>query len=58
MQRFLGLLAIHGVTAHALSETIEAGGRRFEAGRAYLVPTDQRQAAMVRGRPLKSTLKR
>ncbi|CAN1545285.1 M14-like domain containing protein [Caulobacteraceae bacterium] len=49
MQRFLGLLAIHGVTAHALTETIEAGGRRFEAGRAYLVPTDQRQAAMVRG---------
>ena len=49
MQRFLAVLSTHGVTAHALSETIEVGGKRFEAGRAYLVPTDQRQAAMVRG---------
>jgi hypothetical protein len=47
-QRFLAVLATHGVQAHVLAESLEAGGQRFEAGGAYVVPTAQRQAAMVR----------
>lgn len=49
LNHFLELLAHHRVEAYALGRMVEADGRRFAAGEAYIVPMAQAQYRMIRG---------
>jgi hypothetical protein len=43
----LAVLRAHGVEVRLLAGPLEAGGRSFAAGRAWLVPAEQRQALLA-----------
>ncbi|TVP77133.1 MAG: hypothetical protein EA352_04230, partial [Gemmatimonadales bacterium] len=45
---FLDLLLRHRLEVWELAETVEAGGRTFEAGQAWVVPTSQPHSRLVR----------
>jgi hypothetical protein len=47
-RELIRVLRTHRVRLHELARGVEAGGRRFEAGRAFVVPVDQPQARLVR----------
>ncbi|HEX2163009.1 MAG TPA: M14 metallopeptidase family protein, partial [Thermoanaerobaculia bacterium] len=44
----VAILAAHGIAVHRLAEDVAVDGRRFEAGRAVVVPAAQRQALLAR----------
>lgn len=48
-RRFVRLLRQHDIEVLTLTRDLQAGGRRWEAGEAYLVPLNQQQYAMIRG---------
>jgi len=43
----LRVLRAHGIEVHDLARRVEAGGRSFEPGRAWVVPVLQRQALLA-----------
>ncbi|HNP95202.1 MAG TPA: M14 family zinc carboxypeptidase [Cyclobacteriaceae bacterium] len=45
---FVELLLKHRIETYALDADITVGGTRYEKGKAFIVPTDQRQYRMVR----------
>jgi hypothetical protein len=47
-QELIRLLRRHRVEVHELARDVEADGRRYEAGEAYVVPVDQPQARLVK----------
>jgi hypothetical protein len=48
-QEFAGLLQRHRIRVHELGRPVQADGRRFEPGQAFIVPVDQPQARLVQG---------
>lgn len=47
--RFVRLLNLHDIDVFDLARDVEAGGRTYRAGEAYVVPFAQQQYAMIRG---------
>lgn len=47
--RFVRLLNLHDIQVNRLTAEITAGGRTFEAGTSYFVPTNQTNNRMIRG---------
>jgi len=45
---FADLLLKHRIDTYALASDLTVGGNRYEKGKAFVVPTDQRQYRMVR----------
>ncbi len=45
---FVDLLLKHRIDTYALTSDLSVGGNRYEKGKAFIVPTDQRQYRMVR----------
>ena len=45
---FVDLLLKHRIETYALASDLSVGGNRYEKGKAFVVPTDQRQYRMVR----------
>ncbi len=45
---FVDLLLKHRIETYALADDLTVGGNRYEKGKAFVVPTDQRQYRMVR----------
>lgn len=45
---FVDLLLKHRIETYALANDLTVGGNRYEKGKAFIVPTDQRQYRMVR----------
>jgi len=45
---FVDLLLKHRIDTYSLAGDVTVGGNRYEKGRAFVVPTDQRQYRMVR----------
>ncbi|MDT8401709.1 MAG: M14 family zinc carboxypeptidase [Bacteroidales bacterium] len=45
---FLDLLLMHNIEVRAISKDIDVNGIRFEAGKSWFVPTNQKQYKMVR----------
>ncbi|HEY5691926.1 MAG TPA: M14 family zinc carboxypeptidase [Cyclobacteriaceae bacterium] len=45
---FVDLLLKHRIETYALASDLTVGGNRYENGKAFVVPTDQRQYRMVR----------
>jgi hypothetical protein len=45
---FLDLLMLHEIDVYEINGPITADGKKFEAGKAYMVPTDQPNYIMVR----------
>ncbi|HEX6201364.1 MAG TPA: M14 metallopeptidase family protein, partial [Thermoanaerobaculia bacterium] len=43
----VAILDAHGIAVHRLARDVEAGGRRFAAGEAFVVPAAQRQARLA-----------
>ena len=43
----LRVLRAHGIEVHRLARRVEAGGRSFEPGRAWIVPVRQRQTLLA-----------
>jgi hypothetical protein len=48
-QELVGLLQRHRIRVHQLDRPVQVEGRRFEPGRAFIVPVDQPQARLVQG---------
>ncbi|MFW6299564.1 MAG: M14 family zinc carboxypeptidase, partial [Oceanicaulis sp.] len=48
-RRFVRLLNMHDIEVFALESDVEADGKMFDAGEAYVVPLAQQQFAMIRG---------
>jgi hypothetical protein len=48
-QALAEMLRRHRVRVYELARPVAQGGQRFEAGRAYVVPTDQPQARLIHG---------
>lgn len=45
---FVDLLLKHRIETYSLTSDLSVGGNRYEKGKAFVVPTDQRQYRMVR----------
>jgi hypothetical protein len=47
LRAFLDLLAAHRIEVHALARDLDAGGRRFSAGEAFVIPMAQARRGVV-----------
>ena len=47
-QTLANMLTRHQVTVHTLARNVQAGGQQFEAGKAFVVPTHQKQYKLIR----------
>jgi hypothetical protein len=48
-QRLAELLQKHRIRVHELARAVQVDGRRYEPGRAFVVPVDQPQARLIEG---------
>ncbi len=48
-REFLGVLLRHAIEVHALKRNVKVGERIYEAGHAWVVPTEQPQYRLARG---------